>query len=154
MDLNEELDARVAEARQRLESTKAAVARARAELSEASTTARSKDRSVEVTVGPQGELKRVKFLDEKYRTMEAAQLSAAIVEAAGKGRAVMARRVKDAFSEIRRTGQGDSGLPGVNLAWDQLFGSATEGGGRATTPRRGHTAAKLHDEIVEDGNDG
>jgi DNA-binding protein YbaB len=152
MDLNEEMAARVAEARERLASTKAAVARAKAELSEASTTVRSKDRSVEVTVGSQGELKRVKFLDEKYRTMEAAQLSAAIVEAAGKGRAVMARRVKEAFSEIR-TGQGDSGLPGFNLDWDQLFGSATQGG-RGTSPRRGHTVARLHDEIVEDGNNG
>jgi len=154
MDLNEEMAARVAEARERLASTKAAVARARAELSEASTTVRSKDHSVEVTVGAEGELKRVKFLDEKYRTMEAAQLSAAIVEAAGKGRMVMARRVKEAFSEVRRTGQGDTGVPGFNLDWDQLFGSATNGGGRGTTPRRGRPAGKLHDEIVEDGNNG
>ncbi len=113
MDLNEEMAARVAEARERLASTKAAVARAKAELSEASTTVRSKDRSVEVTVGSQGELKRVKFLDDRYRTMEAAQLSAAIVEAAGKGRAVMARRVKDTFAEIR--GRNDSGR--LSIVW-------------------------------------
>jgi len=159
MDLNEELDARVAEARERLESTKAAVARARAELSEASTTARSKDRSVEVTVGPQGELKRVKFLDEKYRTMEAAELSAAIVEAAGKGRAVMARRVMDTFSAITPVGQGDGSVPGYTPDWEQIFGSALKAGGRGGRPaasreaRRGRPAAKLHDEIVEDGND-
>lgn len=151
MDLNEELAARVAEARERLESTKAAVARARAELSEASTTVRSKDRSVEVTVGSQGELKRIKFLDEKYRTMEGAQLSAAIVEAAGKGRAVMARRVKDTFSAITPTGQ-DGGVPGYTPDWEQIFGSALKAGGRGGRTG-GRPAAKLHDEIVEDGND-
>jgi DNA-binding protein YbaB len=153
MDLNEEMAARVAEARERLESTKAAVARARAELNDASTTVRSKDHSVEVTVGAQGELKRVKFLDEKYRTMEAAQLSAAIVEAAGKGRAVMARRVKETFSEIRRIGQGGSDLPGYTPDWDQIFGSALKAGGRQGATRRDRTARKLHDEIVEDGDD-
>ena len=156
MDLNEEMAARVAEARERLESTKAAVARARAELSEASTTARSKDRSVEVTVGLQGELKRVKFLDDKYRTMEAAQLSAAIVEAAGKGRAVMARRVMDTFSAISPAGQGDADVPGYTPDWEQIFGPALKAGGRgAASPesRRGRKTAKLHDEIVEDGGD-
>jgi DNA-binding protein YbaB len=142
--------ARVAEARERLESTKAAVARARAELNDASTTVRSKDHSVEVTVGAQGELKRVKFLDEKYRTMEAAQLSAAIVEAAGKGRAVMARRVKETFSEIRRIGQSGSDLPGYTFDWDKIFGSTPEAEGRKGTARGGRTARKLHDEIVED----
>lgn len=152
MDLNEELAARVAEARERLESTKAAVARARAELNEASTTVRSKDRSVEVTVGPQGELRRVKFLDEKYRTMEAAQLSAAIVEAAGKGRAVMARRVKETFAEISRMNRGDSGVPGYTPDWDQIFGSALTAGGRGGAARRDRTTRKLHDEIVEDGD--
>jgi DNA-binding protein YbaB len=149
MDLNEEMAARVAEARERLESTKAAVARARAELNDASTTVRSKDHSVEVTVGAQGELKRVKFLDEKYRTMEAAQLSAAIVEAAGKGRAVMARRVKETFSEIRRIGQ-SSDLPGYTFDWDKIFGTTPKAGGRKGAARGGRTARKLHDEIVED----
>src|SRR4051812_47916436 len=100
MDINDSPEARIAAARERLEATKAAVARARADLADASTTARSKDRSVEVTVGPQGELKRVKFLDEKYRTMEAAELGAAVLEAANKGRAAMARRVIDSFSGI------------------------------------------------------
>ncbi|MGI5224498.1 YbaB/EbfC family nucleoid-associated protein [Actinoallomurus iriomotensis] len=152
MDLNEEMAARVAEARERLESTKAAVARARAELNEASTTVRSKDRSVEVTVGPQGELKRVKFLDEKYRTMEPAQLSAAIVEAADKGRAVMARRVKETFSEISRMGRSGSDLPAYTPDWEQIFGSALKAGGRGAPSRRDRTTRKLHDEIVEDGD--
>ena len=153
MDLNEELVAWIAEARERLASTKAAVARAHAELNEASATVRSKDRSVEVTVGLQGELKRVKFLDERYQTMEAAKLSAAIVEAAGKGRVVMARRVKDAFSEVRRIGQGSSDVLGYAPDWDQVFGPEPKAGGRGGASRRGRTTQKLHDEIEEDGTD-
>ncbi|MEV0405343.1 YbaB/EbfC family nucleoid-associated protein [Actinoallomurus sp. NPDC050550] len=146
MDLNEDMAARIAEQRERLAAVKAGVVRARAELSEASTTVRSKDHSVEVTVGSQGELKRVKFLEEKYRTMEATQLSAAIVEAATKGRAVMADRVKEAFSSVR---QRDSGLPGFTLDLEELFGSAQEANGRRD-PRPGRA---LHDEIVEDDGD-
>lgn len=149
MDLNEELAARVAEARERLASTKAAVARARAELDDASTTARSKDRSVEVTIGAQGELKRVKFLDEKYRTMEATQLSAAIVEAAAKGRAAMADRVRRTYSSIAPARRGGSGF---SLDLEQLLGPAPDTDVRRDS-RPGRPAATLHDEIVEDDRD-
>jgi DNA-binding protein YbaB len=151
MDLNESMAARIAEARERLEATRAAVADARAELSDASTTVRSKDRSVEVTVGAQGELKRVKFLDEKFRTMEPAQLSAAIVEAASKGRTRMARRVKETFSAITPAAQGDANVGGYTPDWEQIFGSALKTGSRES--RRGRPAAKIHDEITEDGGD-
>ena len=49
METSDSLEAQVAAARERLEATRTAVARARADLADASTTARSKDRSVEVT---------------------------------------------------------------------------------------------------------
>jgi DNA-binding protein YbaB len=149
VDLNEDMTARIAEQRERLAAAKAGVARARTELDEASTTARSKDRSVEVTVGSQGELKRVKFLEEKYRTMEPGELSAAIVEAANKGRAVMADRVRETFSSIAPARSADSDVPGFSLDWEQLFGTAPKTDGR----RSGRPAAALHDEIVEDDGD-
>ncbi|GAA0363528.1 YbaB/EbfC family nucleoid-associated protein [Actinoallomurus spadix] len=153
-------DDRVAEARARLEATKAAVARARADLGSSSSTARSKDRAVEVTVGPQGELQRVKFLDEQFRTMEASQLAASIVEAAGKGRAAMARRVKDTFSALVPQGNETGELPGYKIDWEQIFGSALAGGRRGRgaagparpAPRNGRRPVRLHDEIVEDGD--
>jgi DNA-binding protein YbaB len=152
-------DDRIAEARARLESTKAAVAKARADLGGSSSTARSKDRAVEVTIGPQGELQRVKFLDEKFRTMEASQLAASIVEAAGKGRATMARRVMDAFSAFAPQGEETGELPGYKIDWEEIFGSALAGGrrGRGAGPARpasrgGRRSARLHDEIVEDGD--
>jgi DNA-binding protein YbaB len=155
MDINDSPEARIAAARERLEATKAAVARARADLADASTTARSKDRSVEVTVGPQGELKRVKFLDEKYRTMEAAELGAAVLEAANKGRAAMARRVIDSFSGVEMPTQNGEGVSYRPPDWEQIFGSALAGNGRggARKPRAGRPAGALHDEIVEDGGD-
>jgi DNA-binding protein YbaB len=157
MEMSDSPEAQVAAARERLEATKAAVARARADLADASTTARSKDRSVEVTVGPQGELKRVKFLDDKYRTMEAAQLAAAVLEAANKGRAAMARRVIDTFSGITLPSQETAEVSYRPPDWEQIFGSALAGnkrGSRSTRkPRGGRPAATLHDEIVEDGSD-
>lgn len=158
METNDSLEAQVAAARERLESTRAAVARARADLADASTTARSKDRSVEVTIGPQGELKRVKFLDEKYRTMDAAQLAASVLEAANKGRAAMARRVIDTFSgiDLPSVGTGEFTYRPPDLT--EIFASALAGDkrrGQKATPRRprGGRPATLHDEIVEDGGD-
>lgn len=158
METSDSLEAQVAAARERLEATKKAVARARADLADASTTARSKDRSVEVTVGPQGELKRVKFLDDKYRTMEAAELGAAVLEAANKGRAAMARRVMDTFSGITPPSQETPEVSYRPPDWEQIFGSALAGakrgrGSTANKPRGGRKAATLHDEIVEDGGD-
>ncbi|MEV5706437.1 YbaB/EbfC family nucleoid-associated protein [Actinoallomurus sp. NPDC052274] len=159
METEESMEKLLAEARERLESTRAAVARARADLSSSSSTARSKDRSVEVTVGPQGELQRVKFLDEQFRTMEASQLAASIVEAANKGRAAMARRVIDTFSALTPPEDNADGLPGFKIDFEEIFKSALAGGrrGRGTgtpgrTSRGARPAANLHDEIVEDGS--
>ncbi|GAB3976061.1 hypothetical protein GCM10029978_061850 [Actinoallomurus acanthiterrae] len=155
METEESMDKLLAEARERLESTRVAVARARADLSSSSSTARSKDRSVEVTVGPQGELQRVKFLDENFRTMEASQLAASIVEAANKGRATMARRVIDTFSALTPPADDADGLPGFKIDFEEIFGSALAAGRRGRgTARGGRPTVNLHDEIVEDGNDG
>ncbi|GAA4622940.1 hypothetical protein GCM10023196_017130 [Actinoallomurus vinaceus] len=156
METEESMEKLLAEARERLESTRAAVARARADLSSSSSTARSKDRSVEVTVGPQGELQRVKFLDENFRTMEASQLAASIVEAANKGRATMARRVIDTFSALTPPADdAPDGLPGFKIDFEEIFGSALAAGRRGRgTARGGRPSANLRDEIVEDGNDG
>lgn len=116
---------------------------------------------MEVTVGPQGELQRVRFLDDKFRTMEGAQLAASIVEAANKGRAAMARRVIDTFSALTPPADNADDLPGFKINFEEIFASALAGGrkGRGTgaprrTTRGGGPSANLRDEIVEDGNDG
>ena len=74
---------RITDAMAHLEATEAAVAKAEAELREKSVTMRSPDRSVEVTVGHQGELVGLRFLEGKYRTMAAAELAAVVLETAG-----------------------------------------------------------------------
>src|SRR4051794_38583986 len=96
----ESIKDRLAKAVANLKETQKAVTQAQEQLSTASATVRSRDRSVEVTVNSQGHLSEVKFLDGKYRTMGAAQLSAAVTEAAQRAQAEMAQKVLDAFQPL------------------------------------------------------
>jgi len=91
----ESIEQRLAQAMAELAATEDAVARAEKQLRRSAMTTLSRDGSVEVTVGPQGELTGLKFLDGKYRSMSAPQLAAAVLDAATEGRQRMARQVKD-----------------------------------------------------------
>lgn len=132
-----------------LERTQNAVAHANEELRSASVTVRSKDRSVEATVGPQGELTKLRFLDGKYRTMGAEQLAAAVLEAAGQGRAQMAKKVLDTFQPLSEQAAGDlPQLAGSGIDWERIFGPLEHtASGSASAPRGG---SRLRDEIHED----
>ncbi|MEU3516879.1 YbaB/EbfC family nucleoid-associated protein [Streptomyces sp. NPDC006654] len=154
--MNEEMMQRLVNARAELEATRAAVARAEQDLKGMSTTVISRDRAVEVTVGAQGELAALQFLDGKYRTMGAANLAASIVEAAQEGRAQMARRVVDAFRPLTTTlpspPSGESTATGYDIEWDKIFGpllDAAESG-----PGQQSASDKLRDEIDEDPGHG
>src|SRR6476659_10242268 len=104
-----------------LTAVQGAVARAESELSQATATVRSRDRTVEVTVGPQGELTGLKFLDGKYRSMPGPQLAASVLEAVQEGRAQMARKVMDTFGPLtRRQGGGSTGIGGIDIDWDRM----------------------------------
>lgn len=140
------MEDRVAQAMARLEAAEKAADSARRELDSASATARSADRSVRVSVGAKGELTSLEFLDGKYRTMAAAQLSAAVLEAANKARAEMARRVVDTLEPLTRmTMWGAPERTGVD--WESIFGSLL----RETSVTKEPTAmSRLRDEIVED----
>ncbi|MGO4752308.1 YbaB/EbfC family DNA-binding protein, partial [Streptomyces sp. 2MCAF27] len=61
--MNEPYAERIHQARAHLEATRAAIARAEQDLEGTNVTARSRDRAVEVTIGPQGELSGLTFLD-------------------------------------------------------------------------------------------
>ncbi|QLH26634.1 YbaB/EbfC family nucleoid-associated protein [Streptomyces sp. Rer75] len=145
--MTEPLQERIAQAMAELQATQAAVARAEADLRQASTTVRSNDRVVEATVGGQGELTGLKFLDNKHQNMTGPQLASSIMEAVQQGRAQMARRVMDTFEPFTRPGPEGSMYRGVDLDWNRVFGSALDGGqagsGRASKNR-------LRDEIHED----
>ncbi|MCY0941821.1 YbaB/EbfC family nucleoid-associated protein [Streptomyces antarcticus] len=150
--MTEPIEQRIAKAMAELESVKAAVARAEEQLADATATVRSRDRAVEVTVGPQGELAGLKFLDGKHLSMNASQLAASVMEAAGRGRAQMARQVMELFDPLTRSSATVPELSGVDIDWDRIFGSALrdeDDGGRVRRP-----GDRLRDEILEDTDDG
>ncbi|MEU3064518.1 YbaB/EbfC family nucleoid-associated protein [Streptomyces subrutilus] len=149
--MTEPIEQRIAQAMAELESVKAAVARAEEQLTDASATVRSRDRSVEVTVGPQGELAGLTFLDGKYRSMNAPQLAASVMEAVGRGRAQMARQVMDLFDPLTRPSTTVPELRGVDIDWERIYGSDLldeAGAGRTRGP-----GDRLRDEIHEDADD-
>ncbi|WP_431775191.1 YbaB/EbfC family nucleoid-associated protein [Streptomyces cucumeris] len=146
----EAIGERLAKARANLEETQKAAARAQEQLSTASATARSRDGSVEVLVNAQGQLGEVKFLNGKYRTMGAAQLSASLLEATGQAHAQMARLVLDTFRPLADKTQDDRpAMEGVDIDWDRIFGPlvSTVERGTATRCKAGDG---LRDEIHED----
>jgi DNA-binding protein YbaB len=155
---------RIAEAKAELEAVQAGVARAQAELRQASVTLRSKDRAVEVTVGPQGELTDVKFLDGKYRTMGAGELAADVLETATRARAQISRQVMALFEPFTRPSSTVPELSGVEVDWKKLLGAGifedeeeTKPGDRAGRgPAQGgrpSRSRRLRDEINEDTED-
>ncbi|MFJ9031026.1 YbaB/EbfC family nucleoid-associated protein [Streptomyces sp. NPDC102274] len=113
---------KLAEAMAELEAIQAGVAEAEKELREASVTVRSKDRAVEVTVGPQGELVTLRFLDNKYRTMAASELAASVLESVGQAKTQMARRVMEVFKPFTEPSTTVTGLTGVDVDWEKILG--------------------------------
>ncbi|MFD9377904.1 YbaB/EbfC family nucleoid-associated protein [Streptomyces sp. NPDC059999] len=150
--MSEPMEQRIAKAMAELESVQAAVARAEEQLAEAAATVRSRDRSVEVTVGSRGELTGVTFLDGKYRSMNPAQLSASVMEAAGRGRAQMARQVMDLFDPLTGPSAAVPELRGMTVDWERIYGSALLDEAEGEPVRR--PGDRLRDEIHEDTDDG
>ncbi|MFE1252935.1 YbaB/EbfC family nucleoid-associated protein [Streptomyces fungicidicus] len=145
--MNQPMEDRVAQAMAHLKAAEEAAASARAELDAASVTARSADRSVRVSVGAKGELTALEFLDGKYRTMAAAQLSAAVLEAANRARAEMARRVVETLDPLTRMTARGAAPDRMGVDWESIFGTLLS----ETSVARGQTAmSRLRDEIVED----
>ncbi|MFD5430115.1 YbaB/EbfC family nucleoid-associated protein [Streptomyces sp. NPDC127084] len=149
--MTEPIEKRIAKAMAELESVQAAVAQAEERLAGASATVRSRDRAVEVTVGAGGELTGLKFLDNKYRAMNASQLAQSVMEAVGRGRAQMAREVMDTFGPLTAPSADLPELRGVDIDWDRIFGSALSGEAGSGHGRR--AGNRLRDEIHEDGDD-
>ncbi|MFE0731259.1 YbaB/EbfC family nucleoid-associated protein [Streptomyces antibioticus] len=148
--MSESMSDRVAEAMAHLKATEEAAARAREELNTASATALSADRSVRLTVGAKGELTSLEFLDGKYRSMAASQLSASVLEAVNVARAEMARRVVDTLDPLTRMTSQGMAPEGTGVDWGSIFGSLL----RETSVETRPTAmSRLRDEIHEDEED-
>ncbi|MFC8662452.1 YbaB/EbfC family nucleoid-associated protein [Streptomyces sp. NPDC057199] len=145
--MSESIEDRVARATAHLKATEEAAAKARGELDAASVTARSADRSVQVTVGSKGELTSLEFLDGKYRSMAASQLSASVLEATNAARAEMARRVVDTLDPLTRMSVRGAAPERMGVDWGSVFGSLLS----ETSVEQGSTAmSRLRDEIHED----
>jgi DNA-binding protein YbaB len=145
------VEQRLAEAMAELEATQAGVAKAEAELRNASVTVRSKDRAVEVTVGHQGELTGLRFLEGKYRTMAAAELAGAVLDSVTQARTLMSRRVMETFEPFTRPSTQVPELTGVDIDWGKIFGPAVLEDPHAAPARP--NARRLRDEISEDAED-
>ncbi|MFJ5225930.1 YbaB/EbfC family nucleoid-associated protein [Streptomyces sp. NPDC088400] len=149
--MSESMEQKLSQAMAELEAVQNAVAHAEGELSRATATVRSRDRVVEATVGPQGELTGLKFLDGKHQSMTGPQLAASILEAADEGRAQMARKVMDMFAPLAQGSGGATGVRGVDIDWERAFGSAFDGG--PGSGMRRSAGDRLRDEIHEDADD-
>ncbi|MFG3237359.1 YbaB/EbfC family nucleoid-associated protein [Streptomyces antibioticus] len=146
----EPVEERLAKAMEALETTRAAVADAEERLRSASVTLMSKDRSLEITVGARGELTAMKFHDGKYRAMAPTQLAAVIMQTLGEARSRMARQVLETYQPISEGVPRLTGVPGVEIDWDGLFGSLVSEGEAKSGKSSGRS---LRDEIVEDQED-
>ncbi|MEU3698882.1 YbaB/EbfC family nucleoid-associated protein [Streptomyces griseoviridis] len=146
--MSQPMEDRVARAMAQLKATEEAVARAKEDLSRASVSKHSPDRSVRVSVGPQGEVTSLEFLDGKYKKMSPTDLSSVILQAINAARADMARRVMDVFDPVVRRAPGDrSRSHDSGLDWDEIFGSLIS---ETETPSRPGPMNRLRDEMYED----
>jgi DNA-binding protein YbaB len=146
--LPDSIEQRLAQAMAELEATEAAVARAEKQLRHSAMTTLSRDGSVEVTVGPQGELTGLKFLDGKYRSMSAPQLAAAVLDAATEGRQRMARQVMEMLEPLTRPSRVVPELAGTEIDWTKMFGAL--GPAPADVPGARPVRDRLRDEIHDD----
>ncbi|MFS0696548.1 YbaB/EbfC family DNA-binding protein [Streptomyces nitrosporeus] len=148
------MEERLAEALAEFEETRAKLSEAGAAASRISATVMSKDRTVEATVGAQGQLTNLRFPSTRYRTMPPAQLASVLMSTIAAARSQAAGQLADVYRPF-------GPIPGMSptaeggfqeLDWDELFAPMREAG-LPTPPVRAPRAASsgaLLDELVED----
>ncbi|MGW5564699.1 YbaB/EbfC family nucleoid-associated protein [Streptomyces tendae] len=144
------LNERLAETFAALESTMANMSKITDELSKTSHVARSRDRAVEATAGPQGQLLHLRFLDNKYRTMSPTELASSVMEAVTESRDAMSRQVMSAMAPFTQPLPGMPASAALDINWAELFGPGVLEDPETMT-RKGN--ARLRDEINEDGEE-
>ncbi|MFJ3363729.1 YbaB/EbfC family nucleoid-associated protein [Streptomyces anthocyanicus] len=148
----EPLEKRLEKAMAELEAVQEAVARTERELREASFAVVSSDRAVRVTVGSQGELAGIEFLEKKFRDMSAQELAASVLEAAKDARSKMNRHVMRAMAPFTEPSAGVPELKGFEVDWEKIFGPEIlrEVDDR---PDQGRAGPVWRDALGEDGED-
>ncbi|MGW3496385.1 YbaB/EbfC family nucleoid-associated protein [Streptomyces sp. NPDC001020] len=147
----EALSERLAETLAELDAVTTGLTKAKAELRDATYVVRSRDRAVEATVGSQGQLIDLRFLDNKYRTMSPTELAASVLEAATQARDSMSRHVMRTMAPFTEPRPGMPHMEGFDIDWADIFGPGVLEEPEASSPRKGR--ASLRDEIHEDGEE-
>jgi len=147
----EQLERRLSRARTELAAAERDAARAEADMGDFSSATVSKDGSVEVTVGPRGELSDLRFLGAKFREMSSGELSAAIIEAVEEGRAQARREAARHFRPLDTPGPQVPELAGLDIDWARFVGPTAPARSSSNRPA---ARTRLHDEIADDEEDG
>lgn len=147
----EQLERRLARARVELTAAQRDVARAEADMGDFSSATVSKDGSVEVTVGPRGDLSDLRFLGDKFREMSSAELGAAIIEAVEAGRAQARREAARHLQPLDAPGPQVPELAGLDIDWARFAGPSAPARSSSARPA---ARTRLHDEIADDEEDG
>lgn len=136
-----------------LRSAQEAVERTERELRQASFAVLSSDRAVRATVGPQGELTGIDFLEYKYRDMSPQELAASVLEAASAAREKMNRHVMKAMAPFAEPSSEVPELKGFELDWERIFGPGVLEKVDEDTDRTDGAAPGWRDALGEDGED-
>jgi DNA-binding protein YbaB len=150
--VTEPLEKRLEKAMAELQAAQEAVARTERELRRASFAVLSSDRAVRATVGPQGELTGIEFLENKYRDMSPQELAASVLEAANAARLKMNRHVMQAMAPFTEPSSSVPELRGFELDWERIFGPEVLRDDEDTA-RGGQSAPAWRDALGEDGED-
>ncbi|MGW4105296.1 YbaB/EbfC family nucleoid-associated protein [Streptomyces sp. NPDC004976] len=151
--MTEPLEKRLEKAMAELQAAQEAIARTERELRQASFAVLSSDRAVRVTVGPQGELTKIEFLEKKYRDMSPQGLAASVLEAATAARLKINRHVMKAMAPFTEPSAGVPELKGFEVDWERIFGSEVLGEDDEDSAREGRGVSVWRDVLGEDGED-
>ncbi|MFC9287690.1 YbaB/EbfC family nucleoid-associated protein [Streptomyces sp. NPDC057052] len=151
--MTEPLEKRLEKAMAELQAAQEAVARTERELRQASFAVLSSDRAVRATVGPQGELTAIEFLENKYRDMSPQELAASVLEAASAARLKMNRHVMKAMAPFTEPSAEVPELKGFELDWERIFGPAVLEEDDEDTARGDRAAPAWRDALGDDGED-
>ncbi|MEU6922552.1 MULTISPECIES: YbaB/EbfC family nucleoid-associated protein [unclassified Streptomyces] len=102
--LGSTLQEQFGEMQQQVREHTAKLASVQRELAARTSTVRSKDRAISVTVGIQGEVREIKFHNEDYRRMDPARLGKTLTELIGRAQAEGSEAAREAFEPLRGKG--------------------------------------------------
>ncbi|MFJ5266792.1 YbaB/EbfC family nucleoid-associated protein [Streptomyces sp. NPDC088387] len=104
--MNDELRQQLDQAMADFETQRLALLKAREEIAAMTTTARSKDRVVEITLGADGQPNGLRFLDNKHQTMSGKDLANSVLQAMSRAHQQLMTQVHARFGELAATGIG------------------------------------------------